>query len=141
MALDLLCSAYSKAPGQKADKAASDAVDKMFAALEDPKKFDAKTFSGAAKIFGDTLASNARWPSGAGTRAPAPVVPISRAGDRERQAPPAGSARRAEPAAAELARLDQPDEERVELVVLAVARFAQALDRLCAHRPEHLQPP
>jgi hypothetical protein len=55
MALDRLYSGYSKAPGQKADKAAGDALDKMFGTIEDPKKFDAKTFGGAAKTFGDTL--------------------------------------------------------------------------------------
>ena len=55
MAMDRLYSAYSKSPGQKADKAAGDALDKMFGTLDDPKKFDAKTFSAAAKSFGDTL--------------------------------------------------------------------------------------
>ena len=55
MAMDRLYSAYSKSPGQKADKAAGDALDKMFGTLDDPKKFDAKTFSGAAKTFGDTV--------------------------------------------------------------------------------------
>ena len=55
MALDRLYSGYSKAPGQKPDKAAGDALDKMFGTIEDPKKFDAKTFGGAAKTFGDTL--------------------------------------------------------------------------------------
>jgi hypothetical protein len=55
MAMDRLYSAYSKSPGQKADKAAGDALDKMFGTIEDPKKFDAKTFGGAAKTFGDTL--------------------------------------------------------------------------------------
>jgi hypothetical protein len=55
MAMDRLYSAYSKSPGQKPDKAASDALDKMFATLDDPKKFDGKTFSAAAKSFGATL--------------------------------------------------------------------------------------
>jgi hypothetical protein len=55
MALDRLYSTYSKAPGQKADKAAGDALDKMFGTIEDPKKFDAKGFSAAAKTFGDTV--------------------------------------------------------------------------------------
>ena len=55
MAMDRLYSAYSKSPGQKADKAAGDALDKMFGTLDDPKKFDAKTYSGAAKTFGDTV--------------------------------------------------------------------------------------
>jgi len=55
MALDRLYSTYSKAPGQKADKAAGDALDKMFGTIEDPKKFDAKGFGAAAKTFGDTV--------------------------------------------------------------------------------------
>jgi len=55
MALDRLYSAYSKSPGQKADPAAGKALDAMFATLDDPKKFDAKAFSGAAKTFSDTV--------------------------------------------------------------------------------------
>jgi len=55
MALDRLYSTYSKAPGQKPDKAAGDALDKMFATIEDPKKFDGKGFGAAAKAFGDTV--------------------------------------------------------------------------------------
>jgi len=55
MALDRLYSTYSKAPGQKPDKAAGDALDKMFGTIEDPKKFDGKGFSAAAKAFGDTV--------------------------------------------------------------------------------------
>jgi hypothetical protein len=55
MALDRLYSAYSKSPGQKSDPAAGKALDAMFATLDDPKKFDAKAFSGAAKTFNDTL--------------------------------------------------------------------------------------
>ena len=55
MALDRLYSAYSKSPGQKADPAAGKARDAMFATLDDPKKFDAKAFSGAAKTFNDTV--------------------------------------------------------------------------------------
>lgn len=55
MAMDRLYSAYSKSPGQKTDKAASDALDKMFATLDDPKKFDGKAFGAAAKSFGATL--------------------------------------------------------------------------------------
>jgi hypothetical protein len=55
MALDRLYSAYSKSPGQKADKAASDALDKIFGTIEDPKKFDGKAFATQAKAFGDTL--------------------------------------------------------------------------------------
>jgi hypothetical protein len=55
MALDRLYSGYSKAPGQKVDKAASDALDKMFGTIEDPKKYDGKAFGAAAKSFGDTV--------------------------------------------------------------------------------------
>ena len=55
MALDRLYSMYSKAPGKKADKAPGDALDKMFASLEDPKKFDAKAYGTAVKAFGDAL--------------------------------------------------------------------------------------
>ena len=42
MALDRLYSAYSKAPGKKADKPAGEALDRMFGTIEDPKKFDAQ---------------------------------------------------------------------------------------------------
>jgi Cytochrome c554 and c-prime len=55
MALDRLYSTYSKAPGKKADKAPGEALDKMFASLEDPKKFDAKGYGTAVKAFGDAL--------------------------------------------------------------------------------------
>jgi len=55
MAMDRLYSAYSKSPGQKADANAGKALDAMFATLDDPKKFDAKAFSGATKSFGETL--------------------------------------------------------------------------------------
>jgi hypothetical protein len=55
MALDRLYSTYSKAPGQKADKAAGEALDRMFGGIEDPKKFDAKKFAADAKAFGDAL--------------------------------------------------------------------------------------
>jgi Cytochrome c554 and c-prime len=51
MAMDRLYSAYQKPP----DKTASAALDKMLSTLDDPKKFDAKTFSGAAKSFGETI--------------------------------------------------------------------------------------
>ena len=51
MALDRLYNAYSKAPGQKADKAANDALDKLFGTIEDPAKYDAKAFAAAAKDF------------------------------------------------------------------------------------------
>lgn len=55
MAMDRLYSAYSKSPNQKPDPAAGKALDAMFATLDDPKKFDAKAFSGAAKSFSDTV--------------------------------------------------------------------------------------
>jgi len=55
MALDRLYNAYSKAPGQKADKAAGDALDKLFGTIEDPAKYDAKAFSAAAKDFEKNL--------------------------------------------------------------------------------------
>ena len=55
MALDRLYSTYSKAPGQKADKAVGDALDRMFGTIEDPKKFDAKKFATEAKAIGDAL--------------------------------------------------------------------------------------
>jgi hypothetical protein len=55
MALDRLYSVFSKAPGQKADKAAGDALDRMFGGIEDPKKMDCKKFVVDAKAFGDSL--------------------------------------------------------------------------------------
>jgi len=55
MALDRLYSTYSKAPGQKADKAVGDALDRMFSTIEDPKKFDGKKFATEAKAIGDAL--------------------------------------------------------------------------------------
>lgn len=42
MAMDRLYRAYSKAPGQKADKAVGDTLDRIFGTIEDPKKFDGK---------------------------------------------------------------------------------------------------
>lgn len=51
MALDRLYSAYSKAPGNKADKAAGDALDRIFAAIENPAKYDAKQFASEVKGF------------------------------------------------------------------------------------------
>ena len=36
-------------------KAAGDALDRMFATIEDPKKYDAKKFSTEAKAFGDAI--------------------------------------------------------------------------------------
>ena len=55
MALDRLYSTFSKAPGQKPDKAVGDALDRMFGAIEDPKKFDGKKFAAEAKAIGDAL--------------------------------------------------------------------------------------
>jgi hypothetical protein len=55
MALDRLYSAYSKAPGVKTDPASSKALDAIFATLEDPKKYDAKSFAAATKSFNETL--------------------------------------------------------------------------------------
>jgi hypothetical protein len=55
MALDRLYSAYSKSPGKQAAKPASDALDRMFGTIEDPKKFDAKKFATEAKAFGDAI--------------------------------------------------------------------------------------
>jgi len=55
MALDRLYSTFSKAPGQKADKAVGDALDRMFGTIEDPKKFDGKKFATEAKAVGDAL--------------------------------------------------------------------------------------
>src|SRR5260370_42383198 len=46
----------------------------------------------------------------------------------------------AEAAAAELAVLDQPDEERVKLVERVVLRLPQARDGGPAEAPEHLEP-
>lgn len=55
MALDRLYSAYSKAPGNKADPAASKALDTMFATLDDPAKYDGKAYGAAAKTFNDIV--------------------------------------------------------------------------------------
>ena len=55
MALDRLYSTFSKAPGQKPDKAVGDALDRMFGAIEDPKKFDGKKFATEAKAIGAAL--------------------------------------------------------------------------------------
>src|SRR5262245_55922878 len=51
MALDRLYSTYSKSPGQKPDKAATDALDRMFAGLEDPAKYNAGAFVKEVKAF------------------------------------------------------------------------------------------
>ena len=55
MALDRLYSTYSKSPGKQSEKAAGDALDRMFATIEDPKKYDAKKFATEAKAFGDAI--------------------------------------------------------------------------------------
>jgi hypothetical protein len=51
MALDRLYNVYAKAPGNKPDKAASDALDRVFAAIENPAKYDAKQFAAEVKAF------------------------------------------------------------------------------------------
>ena len=51
MALDRLYNTYSKAPGSQADKGVKTALDKLFADVEDPKKFDAKQFAADMKAF------------------------------------------------------------------------------------------
>lgn len=51
MALDRLYNVYAKAPGSAADKAASDALDRVFAAIQDPAKYNAKEFAAAVKAF------------------------------------------------------------------------------------------
>ena len=51
MALDRLYAVYAKAPGNKPDKAASDALDRVFGTLEDPAKYDAAKFSAEVKGF------------------------------------------------------------------------------------------
>lgn len=55
MALDRLYSTFSKAPGQKPDKAVSASLDRMFSTIEDPKKYDGKKFAAEAKAVGDAL--------------------------------------------------------------------------------------
>jgi hypothetical protein len=55
MALDRLYSTYSKAPGNTADKAASAALDRIFAAIEDPTKYNAKQFAAELKAFEKTF--------------------------------------------------------------------------------------
>lgn len=51
MALDRLYNTYANAPGNKPDKAAQAALDKLFADVEDPKKFDAKQFAADMRGF------------------------------------------------------------------------------------------
>ena len=51
MALDRLYNTYSKSPGHKADKAASDALDKVFNDIQDPSKYDGKRFAADVKEF------------------------------------------------------------------------------------------
>jgi hypothetical protein len=55
MALDRLYNVYSKAPGNKPDKAAGDALDRMFGAIENPAKYDAKQFAAEVKAFEKNL--------------------------------------------------------------------------------------
>jgi hypothetical protein len=55
MALDRLYSTYSKAPGNTPDKAASAALDRIFAAIEDPTKYNAKQFAAELKAFEKTF--------------------------------------------------------------------------------------
>jgi hypothetical protein len=56
MALDRLYAAYSKSPGEKPDKAAQQALDKLFTGVEDPKKFDPKQFAADLKTFRSSIA-------------------------------------------------------------------------------------
>ena len=51
MAMDRLYSTYSKAPGNKVDKAAGDALDRLFGLLEDPAKFETGKCAAAVKGF------------------------------------------------------------------------------------------
>jgi hypothetical protein len=51
LALDRLYAVYSKAPGQKPDKAVTDALDRVFGTLEDATKYDAKKFAAEVKGF------------------------------------------------------------------------------------------
>jgi hypothetical protein len=51
MALDRLYATYSKAPGNKPEKAASDALDRAFGILDDPAKFDPGKFAAAVRAF------------------------------------------------------------------------------------------
>jgi len=55
MALDRLYNVYSKAPGNKPDKAAGEALDRLFAAIENPAKYDAKQFAAEVKAFEKNL--------------------------------------------------------------------------------------
>jgi hypothetical protein len=56
MALDRLYAAYSKSPGEKPDKAAQAALDRLFNGVEDPKKFDSKQFAADLKVFRSSIA-------------------------------------------------------------------------------------
>jgi hypothetical protein len=51
MAMDRLYATYSKAPGNKSEKAAGDALDRLFGILDDPAKFDAGKCAAAVKAF------------------------------------------------------------------------------------------
>jgi len=55
MALDRLYNVYAKAPGNKPDKAAGDALDRVFGTIEDPAKYDAKRFAAEVKAFEKNL--------------------------------------------------------------------------------------
>jgi Cytochrome c554 and c-prime len=55
MGLDRLYAAYSTAPGQKPNKAVSDALDRLFAAIDDPSKFDPAKFTAGVKTFRQAL--------------------------------------------------------------------------------------
>jgi hypothetical protein len=51
MGLDRLYAAYSTAPGQKPSKPVSESLDKLFAMLDDPAKYDAAKFAAGVKAF------------------------------------------------------------------------------------------
>ena len=51
MGLDRLYAAYSNAPGQKPSKAVTDALDRLFALIDDPAKFDPTKFTAGVKAF------------------------------------------------------------------------------------------
>ena len=51
MGLDRLYAAYSNAPGQKPNKAVTDAICRFFDILDEPAKFDSAKFTAAVKAF------------------------------------------------------------------------------------------
>jgi hypothetical protein len=55
MALDRLYGTYSKAPGEKPDKATQASLDKLFPMVEDPKQYNAKQFATELKAFRSSL--------------------------------------------------------------------------------------